>query len=218
MKRILALILSLLMLLTLAVGCGDKPEALTDSRISTDLRKQSGVYSYSHVGGTVTISRMNILEKTEENGHTDVKLTAVALFDNAKVEFAADMAYELMDNRWKLTKMTVTESDITPNGAPYMDSVLNELSNYIATAGNAMAVMEDNYHLLPFNVKAANWEMQYEDGADTATLKVSYKSNSLSFEGYYTLTFGERGWSIETILRENDRQHPLLHLTKLEKK
>lgn len=217
MKRILALTLSLLMLLTLAVGCGEQPEELTNSRISADLAKQSGNYSYAHIGGTPTISQMTITEKTEENGYANVEVSALATFEGAKVEFTATMAYELVDNRWKLRTMKVTDSDITLTGAPDQASVLNELSNYISTAGNAMAVLNDQHHLLTFNVKAANWEMQYEDGADTATLNVKYTSKALSFEGYYTLTFGEQGWSIETIQRENDRNHPLLHLTKLEK-
>lgn len=216
MKRILALTLSLLMLLTLAVGCG-KPEELTDSRISADLIKQSGNYSYAHIGGSVAISQMNVAEKTEENGHTNVVVSALATFDNAKVNFTATMAYELVDNRWKLRTMKVTDSDITLTGAPDQASVLTELSNYISVAGNAMAVLDEQYHLLSFNPQGADWEMVYEDGATTATLKAKYTSKVLSFEGYYTLTFGEQGWSIETIQRENDRYHPLLHLTKLEK-
>ena len=218
MKRFFALALSILMLLTLAVGCGEKPEELTNSRISADLVKQSGNYSYAHIGGTPGISQMTVTEKTEENGYANVVVSALATFHSAKVEFTATMDYELVGNRWKLRTMNVTESDITLTGAPDQASVLNELSNYISSAGNAMAVLDEQYHLLTFNPQGANWEMKYEDGATTATLNVTYKTTALTFDGYYTLTFGDKGWTIETILRENDRQHPLLHLIKLEKK
>ena len=64
----------------------------------------------------------------------------------------------------------------------------------------------------------ATAEMQYEEGADTAVLKLSYTSDALSYEGSYALTFGENGWAVETKKQDDGRHHPLLRLTKLEKK
>lgn len=219
MKRILALTLSLLMLLTVAVGCNEEaPEKLTNNRISTDLAKNHGLYAYSHVGGTPDISQLKIVEKKEEGEYAYVTASAVATFDNAVIRFTAEMEYQRVDRRWRLNKMTVPEKEITSTGAPRLDSVLVELSNYVSLNNAALAVKGEDYHTLTFNPKAANWDMQHEEGAKTATLKVSYKSNALTFAGYYTLTFEEQGWVIETTLRGDGRQHPLMHLTELTRK
>ena len=54
---------------------------------------------------------------------------------------------------------------------------------------------------------------------DTAALTVSYRSEKLTFDGSYTLTFhDETGWEIETVKQADNRNHPLLRLTKLEQK
>ena len=95
----------------------------------------------------------------------------------------------------------------------------NELANYMSIVGSAYSVMDGNYQPLYFNINSANLEMTYEDGAETAQLKVSYTSDKLTFEGSYTLTFDEKkGWVMETKGQDDGRQHPLLYLSKLEQK
>lgn len=220
MKRLLALMLCLAMVLTVAAGCNKNVrEELTDSRIADDVVKGSGNYAYTHVAGTPSLSDFAILSREEKEDRVFLSLDATADFSNAQVTFKASMEYVYVDNRWKVSKLNVTERAITITGAPDTDSVLNELENYVSVVGSAYAVLDEKYEVLyGISVYDATAEMQYEEGADTAVLKLSYTSDALSYEGSYALTFGENGWAVETKKQDDGRHHPLLRLTKLEKK
>lgn len=216
MKKALALLLCCVMVLTIAAGCKkNKPEELTNTRISSDLANNYAEYAYTHITGTPSISELNIAEKNQEEDRITVSVSAVAVFSNAKVKVAATMAYALSGTKWRLTDVTVSDSSITPTGAPSIESVLNELVNYVSINGGAIGVLEENEHLLQYNLRGAEWTMACEDGAKTATLNVTFTSKKLSFAGYYTLTFVEKGWVIETTERGDGRHHPLMHLTSL---
>lgn len=220
MKRIYALLLCLLMVLTMAVGCNEeKPAELTDSQIAADLAKQHGQYAYAHIGGQPTITNLQVSDKNENGYTTTLSATAVAVFSGAEVDITATMTYLLSDNQWRAYKTQVTAGAIRLTGGPDKDSVLQELENYVSLVGSVYAIWEDEYQALyDVTFADATAEMKYEESAKTATLNLSYTSDKLSFTGSYALSFGEGGWSIETVKQDDGRQHPLLRLTSLEKK
>ena len=88
----------------------------------------------------------------------------------------------------------------------------------MSLVGSAYSVYGETYQPLYFNIANASSEISYEEGADTATLQLELHSEKLSFVGTYALTFGEYGWSIETVKQDDGRHHPLLRLTSLEQK
>ncbi len=219
MRRMIALALSLLLLLTVAVGCNEEaPEEITDDRICADLVKQSGKYAFAHVVGTPDITAMQVLHCEETSNNTSLEVTATAIFDNAEVAFGATIHYRLDGKKWRLHSMDVSKKEVTLTGAPDKDSLLEELTNYTSVYGSAMAQMDEEFHNLVFRPQDADWELLYEKDSKTATLAVSYSDESLTFAGSYTLTFGESGWFFESVERIDGRHHPLLRLTTLTQK
>lgn len=219
MKRLFALTLCLLMLMTAAAGCGeDSPEKLTDHRITSDLVRHSHLYAYAHVTGTPALSDLTV-DKTEQGDTASVTAAATAAYTNATVNITATIAYARIGGHWKVEEIQVTPQTVTVTGGPDCASVTKELDNYISVVGSAYAVMEETYQPLYFDIKDAETAIRYESGADTAALTVSYRSEKLTFDGSYTLTFhDETGWEIETVKQADNRNHPLLRLTKLEQK
>lgn len=221
MKKIIALILCGVMLLTLAVGCKkeEQPEELIDARIAHDLTNSTHLYPYTHIVGTPDIKDLQVVSRNESGNRTIVSVDANLYFSNADLDLKADMEYLLIGNHWKLEDVKVTHRAITVTGAPHQASVMSDLTNYIGIVGSAYSVMDDTYQPLYFNINDPTVEMQYESGAKTAALKLAYTSDKLTFEGTYTLTFDEEsGWHFETVKQADGRQHPLLRLTKLEQK
>lgn len=102
------------------------------------------------------------------------------------------------------------------DGAPKQELLLQELENYVTVVGSALAMKDGEKHPLVFNVRDADWRVDYEKDATTATLYVTYSSDKLSFEGYYSLTLTEGKWTIDSLRQDDFRNHPLLHLTSLE--
>ena len=217
MKRMFSLTLCLLMLLTAMAGCGEPaPDRLDDARISADLVRNSHLYSYTHVGGSPTLSRVTV-DTSEEGDNASVSATATATYTNATVDIAAAMTYARIGTHWKLESVEITSKTITLTGGPDHAGVMAELTNYVTIAGSAYSVMGETYQPLYFDITAVKTAMQYENGAKTATLTMSYTSDKLTFDGSYTLTFDEaQGWKIETIKQADNRYHPLMRLTKLE--
>ena len=219
MKRILALTLSLLMLLTIAAGCNkETPEEITDNRIATDLANQSGKYTYAHIEGTPAITDMQILHREETDNNTTFQVTATAVFDNAEIAITATMQYRLNGLKWNLRSVDVSKAEATVTDAPNKESILNELTNYMSLYGSALARRGEEYHNLTFRPQDADWVMQCEKGSKTATLTVSYTDENLAFAGSYTIVFGRTGWAFESVDRLDGRRHPLLRLTSLTKK
>ena len=205
MKRALALILCCVMLLTLTVGCKkeEKPAAPDDSRISSDLIDHRAKYSFSHIEGTPSMAGLKIVERHEEDDSIDLKVTATAINEYARIELAADIEYELDDGRWELDELRITKAVPTPTAAPNQESVLMLLDNYISITGSALAAKGEERHKLNVNVRGANWEMKYDEASKTAKLLVEMKSEVLTFKGYYALSFNETGWVIESEKQEN---------------
>ena len=220
MKKIVALLLCVIMLLTMAVGCKDKeePEVLDETRIVSDLSDNYPKYIFSHASGRPSVGGLQIVERNEEGDDAVLSVTATAHFRNATVAIAADMDYQRVDGQWTLNEIAITKTTITPTAAPDLESVLMLLDNYISITGSALAAKGDDRHQLKLNVRGANWEMECEDGAKTAKLNVSMKSEQLTFTGYYTLTFKDTGWDIACEKQDNGQYHPLLHLETLEQK
>ena len=205
MKKTLALLLCVAMLLTLAVGCKKKikPEELTEARIADDVVSNTQEYSYTHITGTPDMKEMTVLTRDEVDGDIVLTLEATVTYPNADVTLKANVVYQSFGPKWQLTRFNVTESSIEVTGAPSQSSVVNELANYMSIVGSAYSDLE----------------MTYEAGAKTAALTLSYPSDKLTFAGSYTLTFDDaKGWVLETKAQDDGRQHPLLHLTKLEQK
>ncbi len=221
MKKTLALLLCVAMLLTLAVGCKKKikPEELTEARIADDVVSNTQEYSYTHITGTPDMKEMTVLTRDEVDGDIVLTLEATVTYPNADVTLKANVVYQSFGPKWQLTRFNVTESSIEVTGAPSQSSVVNELANYMSIVGSAYSVLDDKYQPLYFDINSADLEMAYEAGAKTAALTLSYTSDKLTFAGSYTLTFDDaKGWVLETKAQDDGRQHPLLHLTKLEQK
>lgn len=219
MKKVLALLLCCGMLLTIAAGCKkNQQKELSDARISSDVANSSHLYAYDHVAGDRTVHELNITQRTEEGDRVSLKATADVHFSNAIVAVKAEMAYRYVDANWKLEDIAITSSDVELTAAPDTASVMMELTNYASIVGSVYAVYDETYQPLYFNLADATTKMSYEAGADTAKLELSLVSDKLSFTGTYTLTFGENGWQFETVKQTDNRNHPLLRLTSLEKK
>ncbi len=222
MKRIFALLLCVALLIAIPVGCKKNKEAedpvLTEARIGTDLMNSDHLYFLSHVGTIHSCTDVKIVEKEEDGNTTSLSATAKVFSSGVEIDLTADMTYTLAHHYWKLDKVEITKAVPTLTGGPDLDSVLREIANYVSIVGSSLAIQGDKEHALPsFNPTAATWEMQYENGAKTAQLHISYKSAKLTFKGYYALTFGEKGWAFETKAK-GDKHHILLHLESLDQK
>ena len=221
MKKIVALLLCGVMLLTLAAGCKKEeatPAVLNETIIHSDLLKNYTLYNYSHVTGAPTLGGLQIIKRSEEGDAATVSVSALAHYANVDVGVTADMAYTRINNVWTLQNITITGATPTVTGAPDQDSVLSMLENYISITGSALAIKGDERHHLNVNVRGATWEMQHEGGAKTAKLLVSMKSDTLTFNGYYTLNFEETGWTVVSEKQENGQYYPLLTLESLKQK
>lgn len=224
MKKAIALLLCLTLLLVLPTGCKKKgdPSLLDDNRLTSDLMNCSHLYYYSHVGAVNAISNLKVVEKVEKKNAVSFSVTAKAVAACANIELAVDMNYAYENGTWMLDRdnVKVTKQTITVTAGPDLESTIMELNNYVSVVGNALAVKGEEQHLLPaYNVVKATWETEYSETNKTAKMKVTYESDTLSFTGYYNLTFNDNGWVFETKKIEGDeRSHILLHLETLEQK
>ena len=229
MKKVLALLLCLTMLLTVCAGCKKtaKNTELTDALVRSDLVKNSNLYTYAHLGIVNSISSLKIADKNRDGDVTTLSVTGTALSSCAKIQMAADMKYTFKNGAWHLDSMKVNKAVPTLTAGPYTDSVLSEISNYLVNnessqkfkKPSALAVKNGKYHNIELNVQAADWQMAYDALTQTAKLNVTYKSENLSFSGYYSLEFdAEKGWIIHGEQQENGQNYLLLYLNTLEQK
>lgn len=222
MKRLLSLLLCCVMLMTLSAGCkkNNTPEkpGLTDTAIAADLAANHTKYNFAHINAESepTISDFKVSNRTEADGVVSLSVTATAITPYATIDVAADMEYTWELNYWRMSNIEITKAIPTVTAAPNLNSVKTELSNYISIVGSALAVKDEESHNLQFSFDKAAWSISRADGAQTATLNVAYQSDELTFTGYYTLTFGEAGWTIESEEQESGQHYPLMHLITLE--
>ena len=221
MKKVVALLLCLALLMVLPTGCKKKTEAPDASRICSDLLNCSHLYYYAHIGKVSSMTLPEIVEKTETKDTITYAVTAKAMTPYSDIQLSATMKYTLVDNAWQLDKESVkiTKKEAIPTAAPDLETMTKDnLANYLSIVGKALAVKGEEEYLLPaYDVSKATWETKYEKGATTATLNVTYQSDELSFTGYYNITFGENGWMMESKMKD-EIGHILLHLETLEQK
>lgn len=221
MKKAVSLLLCCVMLVTLCVGCKKDALApntqLTDRIIADDLAANYAKYSFAHINsdGNPTISDVQVSQRTEENGVTKLAVTAQATTPYATIKVAADMEYTWEINYWRMSHMEVTNAVPTPIAAPNMTSLKQELSNYISVTGSALAVQDGKQQQIVFSPDKATWGIVWDAETKTAKLSVTATTTDVVFEGYYNLSFAATGWVFETKTQENDNNHPLLYLTKL---
>lgn len=222
MKRIFALFLCLILPVALCSGCKKEEDAdpgeLTETIISGDLLHEANQHSYDNCGTAHSVSDLNITKKFQNGNATILTVTATVLSDYTQFDLSAEMTYVVKDDRWTANDVDITEMVPTSTGGPDPTSTQMAIANYLSVVGSALAVQEEEQHSLSFNVRAANWDMQWEEGSDTATLHVSYTSSALSFTGHYILTFTETGWVFEYQSLEDGYRHILMHLDSLEQK
>ncbi len=223
MKRIFALLLCGVMLLTVAVGCKKKESSapvieLNEARFIADLAASNAKYSYTHAEGKPTISDFAIVEKKEDGGVTTLAVTATATNSHLSIELEATMEYVRENNYWRLSKVDVTKAQPIPTSAPHRAGLLEALTNYTSITGSALAVKDEEHYDLVFDVADVTWGLSFDEKAKTAKLMGSLKSDKLTFTGYYNLTFTENGWIFESEKQENGQRYPLLHLNTLEQK
>lgn len=223
MKRIFALLLCGVMLLTAAVGCQKKGSSssvieLNEARFIADLAANNAKYSYTHAEGKSTISDFTIVEKKEDGGVTTLAVTATATNSHLSIELEATMEYVRENNYWRLSKVDVTKAQPIPTSAPNRAGLLEALTNYVSITGSALAILgEEHYHLV-FDVADAMWDLSFDEETKTAKLVGSLFSNELTFTGHYNLIFTENGWAFESEEQETGQSYPLLRLNSLEQK
>ena len=231
MKKALALLLCLMMMLTLSVGCKKNQEAkktgdLTETQISSDLLNSDNLYRYAHTGDITSIAGLQVNDKKEDGNTITLTATATAGSDHISIALTANMKYMAENGAWKLDTVEITKADPTVIAGPYKDTLVNEVNNYInlnrssQDAGKtlALAYYGEERHSLNVNTGSITWGIAYEKG-NTAKLTAEMKSDALTFSGYYNLTFDkERGWLIESELQEHGQSYLVLHLDTLEQK
>ena len=233
MKRTLALLLCLILLLALPVGCKKDKQAtnpageLTNSQISIDLKNSTHLYYYAHTGSILAVSGLKVSDKEKDGNAMTLKATATAQSNHVSVDLAADMRYVVINNKWTLDTVEITKAVPTILAGPEKESVLMEISNYLAHNATsqeqnkslALAYLGEERHSLEITVSAVTWGVDYKEGSDTAKLTAKLTSDALTFSGYYTLTFDKKvGWVIETEKQDNGQHYPVLHLDTLEQK
>ncbi len=220
MKKAFALILCLVLLLAIPVGCkkkaNEKPVPLTESTISVDLIRHNGQYSYPHCGNFDKITDLTILEKEEKDTTATVWFSAKANSSCTVVDLAGKMKYTYKNGHWNMDSLDLSKATPTPTNGPDLKSAMMEINNCVSIIGKAFALQGETEHALPaLNMQSGSWQIQAEKGAKTAQLTVNYKSNVMTFTGYYNLTFEETGWRFETI-KKDTTNYPVLHLDSLE--
>lgn len=225
MKKAFALLLCVVLLMAMAAGCKKKedkpantpaPNALTESDFISGLLSRSDLYYYEACGKFKSIADLEVVSKMTTDDATNVSVTGTAISNCVEVELAATLNYILKDNQWVLDTAKVTKKVPTVTAAPELTRIQDTIGNYMSAVGNALAIQDGTDHRLPsFAIKDVKWEMKWDNGAETARLNVSYTSESLTFTGYYTLTFGETGWEYEYKVLEDGYRHIVMHLESL---
>ena len=225
MKKVFALLLCLSILLVLPAGCKkDNQEPvpvdveLTNEIISDDLTKHSGYYNLSFTEGDYTITNLKVLDKTEKDSTATVTASATATNPHLRASFTAKMRYEVVGDQWKLLSAEMSNTSYTVMGAPNRKSVLDALNNYSGAVENMLGVKgEEILSLKKLNLQAIAWELTYDKTTKTAKMTATLEDKTVSLKGYYKLSFGERGWNIET--KEKDGvYHYVMHLETYELK
>ena len=232
MKRIFALLLCIALVIALPVGCKKKadkaePEAVTEKRIGADLMSRSDLYYLHHVGTLNSYNSVKIVEKSEKDDTLSLSVTANLFTNNVEIALAANMTYVLADNSWKLDTVKINKATPTLTGGPDKQSVITYVTNYVqnnpTTQENrkdtALAVLGEERHLLAIDLSKVTWELKNDLKAKTSQLYATYKTDDLSFSGYYNLTFDDaQGWIIENEKQDNGYYYLVMHLDTLEQK
>lgn len=232
MKKALALLLCLMMLLTLSVGCKKNEEAkkigeLTDEQISSDLLNNKHLYYYAHTGNISSVASLQVTDKKQNNNTITLTATATASSSHINIALSANMKYVATNGAWELDSVEITKSVPTITAGPDQETLASEVDSYIslnktsqeANKPLALAYYGEERHSLNVNLSAVTWGVEYEKDATTAKLTAEMKSDTLTFSGYYNLTFDqERGWIIEGEMQEHGQNYLVLHLDTLEQK
>lgn len=232
MKKALALILCLVMLLTLAVGCKKKEEEqkvaeLTDSLIASDLINSDNLYYFAHTGDITSMAELKVEDKKQDGNTLTLTASATAGSECIEVELTAKMKYTVQNGAWKLASVEITKAVPTVIAAPTKESVLSEIENYLAynltsreqEKSIALGIKGEERYELEINPRNVAWNMEYEDGSTTAKLTAALNNNDVAFIGYYSLSFdNEQGWVIASEKQENGQGYLVLYLETIELK
>lgn len=222
MKRILALTLCCVMLLTVATGCNnvatptDPPEVNT-TLVTNDLLEHHSLYAYTLAEGKPEVSNVNIVSREEEGNTVRVSVTAVANNGYVRVALTAAIEYVLENNYYRMNRLGIADAKATPIAAPNYDALMTTLGSSLDNIGYVLATDGTDYYNLIFSLKASQCELKLNDTGKTAQLNLTYESDNLSLTGYYTMAFGEKGWSLQTATYEGVTA-PVLYLRSLEQK
>lgn len=222
MKRMLALILCCVMLLPVATGCKDEnlnqTIELNDARIAADILEQyESKYTFTHAEGKATLSSLKILTEVKEGNFTKLSVSAVASNDYVDVDLTVAIEYKRENNYWRLHRMGFATVEAVPTTIPNRASLMNTLRSYIHATGSALAKKGAEFYNLMFDVDAVTWGLSFDKVTKTAQFWSSYKSENLSFTGYYDLTFGATGWVI-TAIKQDGKSQPVMYLQTIEMK
>ena len=222
MKRILALTLCCVMLLIVATGCNDyeninKTIELNEKMIARDLQDKHTLYTYTFAEGKPEISNVNIVNREEEGNLIRVSVTAVANNGYVRVALTAAIEYVMENNYCRLNRLGIADAKATPIAAPNLDSLTTTLNSSLDALGYTLATDGTEYYNLIFNLKSAQCDLKLNDTGKSAQLNITYESNNLSLTGYYTMAFGEKGWTLQTATHEG-KTAPVLYLQSLEQK
>lgn len=232
MKKALALLLCLMMLLALPVGCKKDKEAkkvgeLTDAQISSDLINSDHLYHFAYTGNISSLAGLKVSDKKQDGNTITLKATGTASSAYVQVALAAEMKYTVINNAWKLDSVQITKAVPTTIDGPEQEAILMTVENYIDNnmtsqeqkKSVALAYLGEERHSLEVNTRAVTWGVDYEKGSDTAKLTAKLTSDALTFSGYYTLTWDEKaGWVFESEKQDNGQHYLVLHLDSLEQK
>ena len=213
MKKVFALLLCLSILLVLPAGCKKDDQKsvpvhieLTNDIISGDLAKHSGYYNLSFTEGDYVISNLKVLDKAEKDNTATVTANATATNPYLRAAFTAKMNYELVGDQWKLLDVEMSNTSYTVMGAPNRQSALEAIGNYSGAVDSMLGIRgEEIISLKKLNLQAITWDLTYDKATKTAKITATLEDKTVSLKGYYKLSFGERGWSIET--KEKDGLH-----------